>query len=158
MGHVWGHGLARDPLGAPGERQQKKEHGEAFVPAHHFVGLTRTANVPRTGSSARQPISAGLITHPVKPSASTSFDDLVGTGEDRRRHGETKRLSGLEIDDQLEFGRLLHRQIGGLLALEYPSRVNAGLVIGSREARCIADQATGSGEFARIIDRRNGIA
>jgi hypothetical protein len=82
MGRVWGSGLARGPLGAPGECQQKEEHGEAFVPAHHFVGLTRTANVPRTGSSARQPISAGLITHPVKPSASTSFDDLVGTGED----------------------------------------------------------------------------
>ena len=37
----------------------------------------------------------------------SSFDDLVGAGEDRWRHGEAERLGGLEIDDQLECGRLL---------------------------------------------------
>ncbi len=36
-----------------------------------------------------------------------SFDHLVGAGEDRLRHGQAERLGGLEIDDQLEFGRLL---------------------------------------------------
>jgi len=30
------------------------------------------------------------------------------------RHGEAEHLGGLQIDDQLEFGRLLDRQIGGL--------------------------------------------
>ena len=35
-----------------------------------------------------------------------------------RRHVEAERLGGLEIDDQLELGRLLHRQVGWLLALE----------------------------------------
>src|SRR5262249_45541336 len=33
------------------------------------------------------------------------FDHLVGTGEQCRRHGEPKRLCGLEIDYQLIFGR-----------------------------------------------------
>ena len=34
------------------------------------------------------------------------------------RDGEAERLGGLEVDDQLELGRLLHRQVGRLLALE----------------------------------------
>jgi hypothetical protein len=41
-----------------------------------------------------------------------SLDHLVGEGEDRLRHGQVERLGGLEIDDQLESGRLLDRQIG----------------------------------------------
>ena len=32
------------------------------------------------------------------------FDHLVGTREQHRRHREAKRLGGLEINDQLEFG------------------------------------------------------
>jgi hypothetical protein len=36
---------------------------------------------------------------------------LVGAGEDRSRYGEAERLCRLEIDDQLEFGRLLDWQI-----------------------------------------------
>ena len=50
-------------------------------------------------------------------------DDLIGAGEDRGRHGQAERLRGLEIDDQLEPGRLLDRQIGGLCALQNPSSV-----------------------------------
>ena len=42
------------------------------------------------------------------------FDHLVGGSEQRGRHGEFKRLGGLEIDDEIEFGRLLDRDIAGL--------------------------------------------
>jgi hypothetical protein len=35
------------------------------------------------------------------------FDDLVGAGEDRWRHGEAERLGSFEVDDQLERRRLL---------------------------------------------------
>ena len=37
------------------------------------------------------------------------------------RHGEAQCICSLEIDHQLEFRRLLHRQIGGVLAPENPS-------------------------------------
>ena len=43
---------------------------------------------------------------------------------------EAERLRGLEVDYQLEFGRRLHRQIGGLLALEDAIDVDAGAPIG----------------------------
>ena len=40
------------------------------------------------------------------------FDHLVGARDDRLRNGDAKRLGGLEIDNQLVFGRRLHGQIG----------------------------------------------
>jgi hypothetical protein len=33
------------------------------------------------------------------------FDQLVGAAEQRRWYGKARRFGGLEIDDQLEFGR-----------------------------------------------------
>ena len=46
------------------------------------------------------------------------FDHLVGGGEQRQWNGESERLRGLEIDRELEFVGLLHRQIGGVRAFE----------------------------------------
>src|SRR5947207_1472843 len=60
-------------------------------------------------------------------SAEPLFDHLVSSLQDRLRHGQAERLSGLEIDNQLEPGRLLNRQIGRLLTLEDLSDVSAGL-------------------------------
>jgi hypothetical protein len=48
----------------------------------------------------------------------SSFDHLVGAGEQRSRKLEPKLLGSLEIDDQFEFGGLLHGQIGGVGAFQ----------------------------------------
>jgi hypothetical protein len=38
-----------------------------------------------------------------------SFNGLIGAAEQRQRHGQSKRLNGVEIDDQFEFYDLLDR-------------------------------------------------
>jgi hypothetical protein len=43
--------------------------------------------------------------------AADSFNDLVGGSEQLRRHVKAKRLRGFEVDNQLELGRLLNRDI-----------------------------------------------
>jgi hypothetical protein len=42
------------------------------------------------------------------------FDYLVGGGEQGRRHGEAQRLGGDEIDDKIELGWLLDRNVARL--------------------------------------------
>src|SRR5438132_12018284 len=93
--------------------------------------------------------------HSVYPSL---LDDLVGTGEERSRHSEAERVGGLEIDDQLEFARLLDRQISRLGTLQDSPRVTAGLTKGIRDPHTIADQAAGLCDLAPHIVRWNGMA
>ena len=40
-----------------------------------------------------------------------SFDHLVGAGEQHGRYLEPERLCGIAIDEQLDLGDLLHRQV-----------------------------------------------
>src|SRR5262249_61555497 len=51
-------------------------------------------------------------------SKTLSFNNLVRQCEHRWRHSDAKRSGGLEIDDKLIFCRLLHRQLGGVCALD----------------------------------------
>src|SRR5262245_53706176 len=64
-----------------------------------------------------QKISAGKF-HFEPPSPLTSFDHLVGAGEQGVWNGQSKSLGGLDVDHQLILGRGLHREVGRLLALE----------------------------------------
>ena len=46
------------------------------------------------------------------------FDHLVGDGLYRERYRKAERLGGLEVDDHLELGRKLHREIAWFLAAQ----------------------------------------
>jgi hypothetical protein len=43
-----------------------------------------------------------------------SLDHLVGKGEELVRHGEAERLCGGQVDDKIELGWLLDRNVGRL--------------------------------------------
>jgi hypothetical protein len=63
---------------------------------------------------------------------------VVGERNQSRWNGEAKSLGGLEIDCELEFGRLENWQIGRLGALQDLSNIVASLPIGVRDLGMVA--------------------
>jgi hypothetical protein len=84
----------------------------------HGKQRTKAINVSRLLRAPKAAMRA-----PRRPRATrtraASFDHLVGAGDQRWRHLQPERLGSLEVDDQLELVRLLHRQVCGLGALQY---------------------------------------
>ena len=71
----------------------------------------------------------------------SSLWGLCGSGEQSGWHGNPESLGRLEVDEQLNFRRLLHWQIRRLLTFENAAGVYAGLTVH------IGD--TGSSELSR---------
>src|ERR1700737_3185148 len=91
-------------------------------------------------------------THALQQTAA-SLDHLVGAAEQRYWKGEPERLSGLEVDHELDFRGLLDRQLGGLLALENPAGIDADLAKGIGRAGPIAHHPAGHGVLAKWVAR-----
>jgi len=85
------------------------------------------------------------------------FDHLVGACYQRGRDGEAERLRRLEIDHQLEFGGLYHRQISGLGPLQDLASVDACLSISVGNTASVTHQTPNCREFVQRINRRNRI-
>src|SRR6516162_3319621 len=83
-----------------------------------------------------------------------SLDYLVRGGQQRFGYGKAERLGGLEVDDELEFGRQHHRQVGRLLALEDSAGILTNLTVRPRDARAITNQPTDLDKFAPSVGRR----
>src|SRR5262245_9041888 len=67
--------------------------------------------------------------------------------QQRRRDGEAEGLRGLEADHQLELGRLLDREVGGLRAVEL---VNEKRLTSARNERC-SDAQSWLGPTAKMV-------
>src|SRR6188472_2797113 len=77
-----------------------------------------------------------------------SLDHFVSAGEQRRRYFQAERLSGVEIDDKLEFRWLLDRQVGRFGALEYPIDEVGRPAIQAGQVHAITDQTAKASLFA----------
>ena len=80
------------------------------------------------------PESAWHVRFVPRHSALILFDQFVGAAEQRHWNSEAERLGGLKVDDQLEFGRSLNRQIGRLVAFLECARYRRPL--GERRPEC----------------------
>src|SRR6516162_8545851 len=87
-----------------------------------------------------------------------SFDHLVGDGEHSGWNIKAEHFCGLEIDHQLELGRLQHRQVGRFLAFENAANVDSNLSIGISQTGAIADKPSSRRKFAAPVYRRNCVA
>src|SRR6516162_6888504 len=95
-----------------------------------------------------------LLTEPGQlwPTAPCSFDHLVGAYHQCYRHLEPDCPCGLEVDDQLEFRRLLYRKTGGTSAAKNFVDVDGSATIKVGVVRPIRDQPSGIDVLLRDVD------
>jgi hypothetical protein len=65
----------------------------------HLTAIRRRERAPSTTSIADIPTQENIAL----------FDHFIGAGEQHRRDFDAERSRRLEVDDQLDFGRLLDR-------------------------------------------------
>src|SRR6266487_3154764 len=87
-----------------------------------------------------------------------SLDYLIGAGEQRRWHPEAKRPRGVEVDQQLELGRLQDRKVGRLGTLEDTRGIEPDLAASISEVGSVAHQPAGFDKNALRIGCRNRVA
>jgi hypothetical protein len=86
-----------------------------------------------------------------------SFDHLVGEREQLGGNFKAERLSGLDVDHQLEFVRCLHWQISRLLALKNASDVGRSLPVDLIEVEAIGYEPAIRRENPERIDCRQTV-
>ena len=127
-----------------------------MVSGYALGGIGR--RIPTTGIAACCPRAATGHAAAAPPSREMNWRRRIirsprRRGRAHRRHVEAERLGGLEVDHQLVLGRRLHRQVGGLLALEDAIDVAGRAPVLVDQVRPIGDQAAGGDKVAVRVDR-----
>src|SRR5258708_3586835 len=115
-------------------------------------GLPLIATAERTCRHRRSGPRADSCT-----ATKASLENLVGTAGQRQRNGDAERTGGLQVDEHLDFGRLLHRQIGRLATLKNSPGIDSDETMCFRNVGPVAHQASGRSELAPLVDRGNRV-
>ena len=83
-----------------------------------------------------------------------SFDQLIGLREQALWHDNADCSRRWQVDDQFELGRLHDRHVGGFLALENATCIDADLSIANEFARAIARKTANFDKSAMKVDSR----
>ena len=70
---------------------------------------------PKSDRNAALPLMSAKCHYATLPRL---FDHFVGEHKQVMRNGEAECLGRLQVDDEIEFGRLLDGNVGGLLAMQ----------------------------------------
>src|SRR5215472_10445442 len=117
------------------------------APASHCGHLTASLPGLLSANSGREQSQQG---NPL-------IDHLVGACGAAGRHFEPEYFGSLEVDNKLELGGLIDRQIGGLLALENPGDIEPSAAIAIRDIIAVAHQPTLFDKFSDAIHGRNRV-
>ena len=109
-------GLDEPQIEAPAKTTKRRV---PLFEAKRLCCVDRLSRHPMNGHhQARAPFPKCAMKRLMHRKTTSLLDDLVGPDEQRRRHGESNRLGGLEVDRQFEFGRLMVRNIAGICAAQ----------------------------------------
>src|SRR5262249_23563614 len=87
-----------------------------------------------------------------------SFNHLVGAQQERLWNREAKRFGGREIDDEIELGRLLHRQVARLGPAQNLVDIVAGAAKQVGNVWSVGNQTTRFDELPVAVHRRQSRA
>jgi len=126
-----------------------------------LIRVVRRKNIERTKrkigiAAAMKAMILKIIVHS-QCRVTRSFDHLVGACGEAGRHFEPEYFGTLEVDNKLELGGLIDRQIGGLLALENPGDIEPSAAIAIRDIIAVAHQPTLFDIFSDAIHGRNRV-
>jgi hypothetical protein len=103
------------------------------ISSHHailfaaFLGASSLSTLPPIADMRADMVHVRLV--PIADIAARLFDHLAGEGEQFLRHRQPERLGCFEIDDQVEFCRLHHRQIAWLFAFKDSTGIDTRLPV-----------------------------
>src|SRR5262245_814835 len=89
--------------------------------------------------------------------AAGSFNYLVRERKQSRWNGEAQRFRSLQVDHQIELGRLDNGKLGRLSTFGNFSGIDADLPIYVWDRRSVADEATSGHELARMKHHRHSV-